>query len=112
MSQSTLDPDNLPATPDRQLGKGHGTDALGPSDSSDTGSDVQGGPAAEEDLLDSDTDAAGTGERGPAGKERDHPGADIDTDHLEVITPPDQPIVDEGLKEGEVEREAVDEQRQ
>jgi hypothetical protein len=63
MSQSTLDPDNLPATPDRNLGKGHGTDALGPSDRSDTGSDVQGGTAAEEGLSDSDTDAEGTGER-------------------------------------------------
>jgi hypothetical protein len=37
---STLDPDNFPESPDRSLGKGHGTDALGPSDISDTGSDV------------------------------------------------------------------------
>jgi hypothetical protein len=41
---STLDPDNFPETPDRSLGSGHGTDALGPSDTSDTGSDVVGGP--------------------------------------------------------------------
>ena len=41
---STLDPDNFPERPDRSLGKGHGTDALGPSDLSDTGSDVMGGP--------------------------------------------------------------------
>jgi hypothetical protein len=41
---STLDPDNFPESPDRSLGKGHGTDALGPSDTSDTGSDVAGGP--------------------------------------------------------------------
>ena len=41
---STLDPDNFPEAPDRSLGKGHGTDALGPSDISDTGSDVVGGP--------------------------------------------------------------------
>ncbi|MES2536634.1 MAG: hypothetical protein V4632_12260 [Pseudomonadota bacterium] len=39
---STLDPEST-SLPDRQLGKGHGTDALGPSDSSDTGSDVHGG---------------------------------------------------------------------
>ncbi len=41
---STLDPDNFPETPDRSLGSGHGTDALGPSDTSDTGSDVVGSP--------------------------------------------------------------------
>jgi hypothetical protein len=41
---STLDPDNFPERPDRTLGKGHGIDALGPSDISDTGSDVVGGP--------------------------------------------------------------------
>ncbi|HEX9173878.1 MAG TPA: hypothetical protein VF861_14595 [Telluria sp.] len=40
---STLDPDNFPEAPDRSLGKGHGIDALGPSDTSDTGSDVVGG---------------------------------------------------------------------
>ena len=40
---STLDPDNFPESPDRSLGKGHGIDALGPSDISDTGSDVIGG---------------------------------------------------------------------
>lgn len=85
-----------------QLGKGHGTRALGPSDSSDTGSDVVGGPGftdapalpldtgtsedaatgagAGRDLgdadLDSDSDAAGTGERGAAG--RDVPALDAD----------------------------------
>ena len=41
---STLDPDNFPEAPDRSLGKGHGVDSLGPSDISDTGSDVVGGP--------------------------------------------------------------------
>jgi hypothetical protein len=40
---STLDPDNFPERPDRSLGKGHGVDSLGPSDISDTGSDVVGG---------------------------------------------------------------------
>lgn len=40
---STLDPDNFPESPDRSLGKGHGIDALGPSDTSDSGSDVVGG---------------------------------------------------------------------
>jgi hypothetical protein len=47
---STLDPDNFPDRPDRSLGKGHGIDALGPSDISDTGSDVVGGPGFSEAL--------------------------------------------------------------
>jgi hypothetical protein len=47
---STLDPDNFPDSPDRVLGRGHGTGALGPSDSSDTGSDIAGGPGLGLDL--------------------------------------------------------------
>ena len=43
MSASSLDPENM-NRPDRQLGRGHGTGALGPSDTSDSGSDVTGGP--------------------------------------------------------------------
>ncbi|CAM2292593.1 Chemotaxis protein [Ralstonia mannitolilytica] len=79
-----------------QTGKGHGTEALGPSDSSDTGSDVVCGPGLGSDVedrfdddpavhphgnaanrtagadlgdveLDSDTDSTGTGERRAAG---------------------------------------------
>ena len=49
---STLDPDNFPESPDRSLGKGHGIDALGPSDISDTGSDVIGGPGFATNLDD------------------------------------------------------------
>jgi hypothetical protein len=49
---STLDPDNFPEAPDRSLGKGHGIDALGPSDTSDTGSDVVGGGGFSEALDD------------------------------------------------------------
>lgn len=49
---STLDPDNFPERPDRSLGKGHGIDALGPSDISDTGSDVVGGPGFSSNLDD------------------------------------------------------------
>ncbi|XYJ09199.1 hypothetical protein ACSUZJ_17620 [Telluria sp. B2] len=49
---STLDPDNFPERPDRSLGKGHGTDALGPSDLSDTGSDVMGGSGFASNLDD------------------------------------------------------------
>ncbi|HYD80108.1 MAG TPA: hypothetical protein VEC06_09900 [Paucimonas sp.] len=43
MTISSLDP-GLDPRPDRRLGVGHGTDALGPSDTSDSGSDVCGGP--------------------------------------------------------------------
>ena len=39
-----LHPDNLTGGRDRRLGRGHGTEALGPSDSSDTGSDLHGAP--------------------------------------------------------------------
>jgi len=78
--------------------KGHGTAALGPSDSSDTGSDIQGGPGLNRDdglmeptgttsdpdidgvgatagpdigdaNLDSDSDRYGTGERAAAGRD-------------------------------------------
>lgn len=112
---STLDPDNFPATLDRPLGRGHGTGALGPSDSSDSGSDVRGGSGlarqvdtglvqgtnedtemgtahgtAGPDLgdpdLDSDTDASGTGERAAAGRDTVvRDGADIGVDHIETL---------------------------
>ncbi len=90
MSSSTLDltGEEAPVT-----GLGHGTAALGPSDSSDSGSDVVGGPGMDEGLSDdqareapykvhgnagrdlgdvdlsSDTDRYGTGERSSAGVE-------------------------------------------
>lgn len=85
-------------TPDRGLGKGHGTAALGPSDTSDSGSDIRGGPGLNRDDgllpatgttsdpdidgesttagpdigdadLDSDSDSGGTGERAAAGRD-------------------------------------------
>ncbi|WP_019139904.1 hypothetical protein [Noviherbaspirillum massiliense] len=98
MSASFLDPDNTPER-DRKLGSGHGTSALGPSDTSDSGSDVQGGPGFLPDemgigldrgttsdpdgkradrtagpdvgdaALDSDSDSSGTGERASAGRD-------------------------------------------
>ena len=88
MSSSTLDLDGDEA-PVTSLG--HGTAALGPSDSSDSGSDVVGGPGMDEGLSDeqarrmpmsttqgtgrdfgdiglqSDSDRAGTGDRGSSG---------------------------------------------
>lgn len=76
------------------VNKGHGTEALGPSDSSDSGSDIVGGPGLSHDAdigldrgphdedrggdagadvgdadLSSDSDAGGTGERASAGRD-------------------------------------------
>lgn len=113
MPASTLDPDFTPE-PDRQLGIGHGTDSLGPSDLSDTGSDMQGvglsgdvglemdegttsdpdrstaggtaGPDVGDADLDSDTDSGGTGERAAAGRDSvETDGADIDVDQVEDV---------------------------
>lgn len=104
MADSTLDV--VPSTPP-VTDKGHGTRALGPSDTSDSGSDLQGpgiyeidadvldldsgtnedvaqGTGAGRDIgdadLDSDSDAGGTGERASAGR-------DIDADAATDIAP-------------------------
>jgi hypothetical protein len=124
MATSTLDPDNTPE-PDRKLGSGHGTSALGPGDISDTGSDVQGGlrwseegdigldrgtnedsdsgrrdmsagPDIGDADLDSDTDAMGTGERATAGRDSDIAmGNDIGTDRIDTISELDELDIDE-----------------
>ncbi len=123
---STLDPDNFPEPPDRSLGTGHGTGALGPSDSSDSGSDLVGAAGlAGEDMLDlgsgttsdleagsaggtagpdvgdanlsSDSDSGGTGERATAGRDTVvRDGADIDVDHIEAI--PNLPLDDDDIE--------------
>ena len=124
---STLDPDNFPDPPDRSLGIGHGTGALGPSDSSDSGSDLVGasGLAGEDDLLDlgsgttsdleagsaggtagpdvgdanldSDSDSGGTGERAAAG--RDTVIRDgADIDVDHIEAIPDLPLDDDDLE--------------
>jgi len=78
MAGSTLNP---PEESPNGTGIGHSTDALGPSDSSDSGSDIRGAvrhPGDIDDELDghalesgelefgSDTDQSGTGERASA----------------------------------------------
>jgi hypothetical protein len=114
MADSTLDPDYLTGGRDRSLGRGHGTDALGPSDLSDTGSDMQGtglagdvgldmdegttsdperstaggtaGPDVGDANLDSDTDSGGTGERAAAGRDSiEADGNDVDIDQVEDV---------------------------
>lgn len=99
---SSLNPELVPVA-DREIGKGHGTDALGPSDTSDSGSDVHGGIGLSHEIvlpldtgtagpdvgdanLDSDSDAEGTGERATAGRDtviKD--GRDIDADRIERL---------------------------
>ncbi|HUP30394.1 MAG TPA: hypothetical protein VM122_09495 [Usitatibacter sp.] len=93
MTAGPLHPDNLTNGKDRILGRGHSVGALGPSDTSDSGSDLQG--ALGEDELASDSDSSGTGER--ATVERDNEvidGADIDTDHVEEL--PREARLDDG----------------
>ena len=115
MADSTLDPDYLTGGRDRSLGSGHGTDALGPSDLSDTGSDMQGvgmaddiglddlaesttsdpersaasgnaGPDVGDANLDSDTDSGGTGERAEAGRDTAKgEGEDIGIDQVQDV---------------------------
>jgi hypothetical protein len=60
---------------------GRGTDMLGPSDSSDTGSDAVGELGA--DQLNSDTDRFGTGERASADILDSGSGLDILPDHVD-----------------------------
>lgn len=107
MADSTLDLIDLTSPATR---KGRGTRALGPSDTSDSGSDLQGPGIYEDDTdltrldsgtnedashgrgagrdigdanLDSDTDSGGTGERASAGRDVDvEAGSDIAPDHV------------------------------
>jgi hypothetical protein len=107
MPDSTLD---LTLSTPPVTDKGHGTRALGPSDTSDSGSDLQGpgiyesdadllgldsgtnedathGTGAGRDVgdanLDSDSDSSGTGERATAGRDTDvEAGSDIAPDRL------------------------------
>lgn len=110
---STLDPDNFPVTgKGRKVPKGHDTRSLGPSDSSDTGSDMAGPGLIEDDMLhldrgtnqdteagehnvadagpsvgdlnmDDNTDRVGTGEHLTAGKDPQvRINADRDADRI------------------------------
>lgn len=76
------------------------TGALGPSDSSDSGSDIQGGADMNETLLGSDTDAEGTGERGAAGElARDSEATDITPDRIGSMQPPNRRARQPGVEE-------------
>ena len=87
MAAGPLHPDNLTNGKDRDVTRGHGTRALGPSDSSDSGSDTAGSGMGDA-VMDSDSDRFGTGEKATAGRDiLGADGADIDTDHIERIAP-------------------------
>lgn len=62
MTAGPLHPDNLTAGRDRSLGKGHGIAALGPSDSSDSGSDLHGAPGLASQVDGFGLDRAGGGD--------------------------------------------------
>ena len=133
MTAGPLHPDNLTNGRDRDVTRGHGTRALGPSDTSDSGSDLVGapglagqvdgfgierqpgadleesfaggtaGPDVGDANLDSDSDSGGTGEAATFPRDvLNADGADIDTDHVEVIPP--EAIDDEGEDEAEQAR--------
>jgi hypothetical protein len=127
-SSSTLDPENFPGRKQRKTQKGHDTRSLGPSDSSDSGSDMAGPGLVDDEALGLDrgtnqdneagrynvADAgasvgdlgmddtsyrSGTGERMSAGKEQTvRPGGDIDTDR---VVGPDEAGLGYGLDEAE-----------
>ena len=94
MATSPLVPGSTSGQNDRILGKGHGTGALGPSDSSDSGSDVHGF-GAERSLgdanLDSDSDRSGTGERMGATPDVEFEAAsDISPDQVQSLSEEDE----------------------
>jgi hypothetical protein len=118
MARSTL---NQTGESKPGVGKGHGTGALGPSDSSDSGSDIAGnrgldhddglpftrgttsdpdedgrgataGPDIGDADLDSDSDRFGTGERGAAGRDSTEPtDKTFSEQDVEDIESDDQP---------------------
>ena len=94
MANSPLVPGSTSGQNDRRLRRGHGTESLGPSDSSDSGSDVHGFGAERrigDAGLDSDTDRNGTGERAGATPDMEFEGAsDIAPDEVQEIPEEDE----------------------
>ena len=117
MAHSTLN-ETGESKPD--IGKGHGTGALGPSDSSDSGSDIVGnrglnhddglpfargttsdpdedgpgataGPDIGDADLDSDSDRYGTGERASAGRDSVRPVDQVLSEDASALESDDQP---------------------
>jgi hypothetical protein len=78
---STLDPDNLPEGAGNGVSRGGDTGSLGPSDSTDSGSDVAAGSATSPEELVSDSDRSGTGDRAGVGSE-EAAGEDVGFDQV------------------------------
>ena len=68
MAGSTLDPDNIPGRPGRKTQKGHDVKSLGPSDTSDSGSDMAGPGQLDDDVLPLDRGTNEDPEGGTVGK--------------------------------------------
>lgn len=100
---STLDPDNLPEIPESGVGARQGgtTGTLGPSDSTDSGSDVAGGSAMAPEELISDSDAAGTGDRAGPGM----PDGTADDVGFDQIVDAEDAGLGTGLDEAELARQ-------
>lgn len=84
-SSSTLDPENFPTSGNtRGTPLGHDIKSLGPSDSSDSGSDVADAGASLGDLdMDDNSDRFGTGEHLTAGTDPDiRVSGDIGADRI------------------------------
>lgn len=98
--------------------KGRDADSLGPSDSSDSGSDVQGEiaqPTGDEEAhavpaeQNSDSDAAGTGERAAAVPDRSRDSGDILPDRIDPVLSEDMAAAGlESLDDVSTEDLAVD----
>jgi hypothetical protein len=110
-NRSTLDPDNVSGHTGRKAFKGHDTRSLGPSDSSDTGSDLAGQGSSDDATLgldqdnlglDDTTDRQGTGERLTVGEDPDvRIGSDIGLDR---IVGPEEAGLGGGLDQAEEAR--------
>jgi hypothetical protein len=82
-SSSTLDPDNFPSSDKPGRSSMHAAPALGPSDSSDSGSDLPDSDVTDDDSKSNDSDRYGTGEDSSAGKEHGlRIAGDIETDRI------------------------------
>jgi hypothetical protein len=139
MAGSTLDPDNVPPRRGRKTVKGTDMKSLGPSDTSDSGSDMAGpgmvgddavhldrgtnedpeggkvgkieaGASVGDREMDDTSDASGTGEHLTAGKEpRGRTNADRDTDR---VVKADEAGLGGGLDQAEeAERGVTDEEQ-
>ena len=109
MAGSTLDPENTPdgRRPKKHL-KGHDTKSLGPSDSSDSGSDLAA-PGTDElvgDInMDDNSDRHGTGEHMGAGRE---PRVRINSDTgVDRTVAPEEAGLGGGLDQAEEAQQGV-----